>query len=331
MFGRNWFLLRLYVVIALTGLTAPALADNVVITYSAAGNTAPSFAAICAGSGVCAYGQENFSTWTGSSVFNSTFTDSGTGTYNQPTGVTFNGAYSAGTGTTTGSGGEWNSHPQDQYGGVNGGNYPELFGPTASQVTNKGTAPTATYNLALSSVGVPGANYFGIWISALDAYNNLVVYDGTNVVATFNSSILLAQLGACPGSPANAFCGNPTSQFSGQDSGELFVYINIFDLTGYITSVSFANSGSTGFESTNDAVAYVSNIHPVGTQVPEPGALGLFAVGLLGLATVRRKLSLPVAALAGGRGMSRLVNFQWHPLWASISHRSHLPPPAARA
>lgn len=293
MSGRNWRYLRWYVggvLTVLAGLIAPAFADNVVITYSAAGQTAPNFSAICANTTVCDYGLENFSTWTGSSVFNSTFKDAGTGTYNQPTGVSFSGTYAAGAGTTTGAGGEWIRQAQDQYGGVNGQPYPELYGSSASQVTKKGTG-TATYTLALSSTGVPGINYFGIWISALDPYNNLVIYDGSTVVAQFNSQVLLAQLGACPGTPTNPYCGNPTSQFSGQDNGELFVYVNVFDLDGYITSVSFTNSGSTGFESSNDAVAYVNPVHVVGTPIPEPGTLGLIAVGLAGLAKTRRRPS----------------------------------------
>jgi len=294
MFRFKSYSLRLCVVGVLgllMAMIAPAFADKVVITYSGAKTTAPSFGAICAGITSCDYGMENFTGWTGSSVFNSTFKDGGAGTYNQPTGVTFSGAYSAGTGTTTGAGGEWISQTQNQFGGVNGQNYPELFGNAAPQVTKPGTG-TATYNLALSSAGVPGINYFGIWISALDAYNNLVVYAGTTVVAQFNSQILLAQLGACPGSPANPFCGNPTPQFLGQDSGELFVYVNIYDLNGFITNVSFTNGGSTGFESSNHAVAYLSQVNPVGTVVPEPGTLGLVAVGLLGLAKVRGKLRL---------------------------------------
>lgn len=273
-------------VAALMGFITPALADKVIVTYSAAQQTAPNFSAICAGTAVCDYGLENFTGWTGSSVFNSSFNDAGTGTINQPSGVTFNGSYTAGPGTTTGSGGEWVSQSQNQYGGVNGQHYPELYGNSTGQVTNKGTG-TATFNLALSSTGIPGINYFGVWISALDASNNLVIYDGTTVVAQFNSQILLAQLGACPGSPTNAYCGNPTPQFLGQDSGELFVYVNVYDLNGYITNVAFTDSGSTGFESSNDAVAYLNPVDIVGTVVPEPSSAGLLGVGLFALARSR--------------------------------------------
>jgi hypothetical protein len=287
-----------FVFALLIGLIAgiPAHADNVVITYSPAKQTAPNFSStspsgICYQTTTCDYGQENFTGWSGSSVFNSTFKDAGSGTFNQPNGVSFSGTFTAGTGTTTGSGGEWISVAQNEYGGVNNQNYPELYGPTASQVTHAGTASTATYTLTLSSTGVPGINYFGVWISALDANNNLTIYDGSTVVAQFNSAVLEALLGSCPGSPANAYCGNPTTQFSGQDSNELFAYVNVFDLTGYITSVTFSNAAGTGFESTNDVVAYADPIHVTGTPIPEPASLSVLGLATGLLLRIRRKAS----------------------------------------
>nr|WP_294545346.1 hypothetical protein [uncultured Rhodopila sp.] len=264
---------------------APAFADTVAVTYSAAGQTAPDYTAICANTVVCVYGTENFTGWTGANPFTSTFKDGGSGTYNQPAGVTFNGSYAAAPGTTTGTGGEWISVPQNEYGGVSGQTYPELFGSPNVGLTN-----LSTYTLTLSSTGVPGTNYFGIWISALDPYNDLRLYDGTTLVAEFNSADLVADLGSCP-SASNPYCGNPTPEFNGNDPGELFAYVNVFDLNGYISSVQFSDSGDTGFESSNHAVAYVDPIHETGTlvtPVPEPGAAAVFSVGLLGLAAAGR-------------------------------------------
>jgi hypothetical protein len=268
-----------------------AHADKTVITYSAAGQVSPVFtgtSGICANATVCDYGEEDFANWNGSSPYSSTFNDTGTGTYNIPTGVSFNGVYAAGPGTTTGTGGEWVKVAQNQYGGYNGQAYPELYGPTTGAVTNPGTASTSSYTLNLTSSGVPGINYFGVWISALDASNELTIYDGSTVIATFNSAVLLAQLGSCTNPSANSYCGNPTTQFKGQDNGELFVYVNIFDLTGYITSVTFSD-GYTGFESDNDAVAYVNNLTVTGKNVPEPGTIALFAVALPALARIRHR------------------------------------------
>ena len=286
---RSLIATGIFALLCVAGIVPAARADNVAITYSPATQTTPNFGAICAATTICDYGTENFTAWNGTSgTFVSSFNDAGAGTYYTPAGVTFTGTYSAGTGTTYGSGGEWTKLSQDHYGGVNGLGYPELYGPTAPQVTNKaGTASTATYNLALSATGVPGVNYFGIWISALDPNNNLVIYNGSTIIAQFNSQILLTQLGTCTGT--NPYCGNPASQFLGQDAGELFVYVNVFDLNGYITNVSFTNSGSTGFESDNHAVAYVNPVHPVGQYVPEPASLAVFSVGAAALFRARRR------------------------------------------
>jgi PEP-CTERM motif len=267
-----------------------ALADNVVITYSPAGETAPEFTNICnnIGSNRCYYGLENFTGFTISSpgVFSSNFTD---GASQLPiSGGSFSGQYTVGTGTSYGSGKAWVNKPQDQYGGVNGKPYPELFGCTTSLGCTSGA--TATYTLSLSRSGsIPGVNYFGIWISALDASNELTIYSGDTVIAYFDSSVLQRALGSCTG--ANPYCGNPTTQFKGQDPGELFVYVNIYDLSGYITKVVFQNGNSgTGFESSDHAVAYGDPLTVVGTPIPEPGTLAVLGVGFAGLAAARRRL-----------------------------------------
>jgi hypothetical protein len=271
----------LYVALAF-GASAPAFADTVDVTYSAAGQTAPDYTAICASTIVCVYGTENFTGWAGVSPYSSSFRD---GPYYQPGAVSFSGSYAAAPGTTTGPGGEWISLPQNEYGGVSGQTYPELYGSPNVGLTN-----LSTYTLTLSSAGVPGTNYFGVWISALDPYNDLKLYDGSTVVAEFNSANLVADLGSCA-SGDNPYCGNPTPEFKGDDPAELFAYVNVFDLDGYITSVQFSDNGDTGFESSNDAVAYVDPIHETGTPVvpvPEPGAAAVFGVGLLGLAAAGR-------------------------------------------
>ena len=284
--NRNALIRFIAALLTVAASVVPARADNVQVTYSSAGQTGPDIAALCAGATVCDYGMENFSAWTGSRTFVSKFNDAGTGTFNTPNGASFTGTYAAGPGTTTGYGGEWIKQAQNIYGGVSGA-YPELFGPPA---VGAGSG-TASYTLSLTSIGVPGINYFGLWISALDPYNNLTVYDGSNLIAQFDSATLLAQLGTCPGSD---YCGNPTAAQQGADSGELFAFVNIFDLTGFITKVIFSNNGSSGFESANHTVAYIDPVHALGTPVntlavPEPGAVAVFGVALVSLGMLRHR------------------------------------------
>ncbi len=234
------------------------------VTYSAAGQTAPDFTAICANTSTCDYGTENFTGWTGTSPFISTFTDAGAGTYfasrpafpspasirpgRNPRGPAANGSVCA----------------QNRVSAVYPArHYPELYGGPAVGATN-----VSTYTLTLSATGVPGVNYFGVWISALDPFNDLKLYDGNTVVAEFNSRQPARRSGHVFVGVEQSVLRQPDNrQFNGQDWQELFAYVNVFDLSGFITSVVFSDSGNTGFESSNDAVAYVNPIHSVGTLV----------------------------------------------------------------
>jgi hypothetical protein len=110
----------------------------------------------------------------------------------------------------------------------------------------------------------------------------MIITDSNGDQITFNSPILLQDLGSCTGS--NPYSGNPTSAFKGQDSGELFAYVNVFDTTGYINNVVFFDASSTGLESSNDTLGYANPFNIYGTSlVPEPGTLAVFGTGLAGL------------------------------------------------
>ena len=141
---------------------------------------------------------------------------------------------------------------------------------------------------------MPGVNYFGIWISALDVQNDLRLYDTSGkLLLDFTPGTLIAALGSCPGT---GYCGNPTTPFKGKDASEQFAYVNFFDTSGYFGAVQFYNSGSTGFESSNHAVAYFDPNTPFGTGLstvttPEPPGLAVMAVGLAALAALRRRRS----------------------------------------
>jgi hypothetical protein len=90
-----------------------------------------------------------------------------------------------------------------------------------------------SYSLTLTNTATGGGvNYFGVWISALDAGNQMQFYDANgNLIYTFTSAQLITDLGNCSGGhAANAYCGNPT--YYDNDAGELFAYVNFFDTAG---------------------------------------------------------------------------------------------------
>ena len=285
---RAWLLLA---VLAFAPLLAPAArADVIATTYQPAKQTVPDFAgAVCsrAGMSACYYGSENWTTWNGTNNYVSSFTDGGG---NFTSAISITGTYTAGANTTTGV--DWLKVNANQYGGQAGTDpYPELYGPTAASA-NDPTAAENSYSASFATKGLPGVNYFGIWISALDAHNDLRLYNTAGqLVLDFTPADLIKALGACPSS---AYCGNPTAPFSGKDGNEQFAYVNFFDLTGYFGQVVLYDNGGTGFESSNHAVAYFDPNTPFGnalsvTGVPEPRGVATLGIGIVALALLRRR------------------------------------------
>jgi hypothetical protein len=210
--------------------------------------------ALCAalGSGPCVIGSEGFDARNSMTTFTTDYGTGGviSGTY---TSVQINGA--------------------DQYGGAGGnGRYPVAFGGTP-------------YKVDLTTSLATGVNYFGFWLSALDQGNQLSFWRGGVEVYSFTPADLIAALGACPASP---YCGNPNPSHLGQDSQELFAFVNFFDLNGSFDSVHFTESPQIGgYESDNHTVGYVTA--ETGTDLPEPASLALLGAGMLGIAAVRRR------------------------------------------
>jgi len=150
-----------------------AKADAFSLSYEAPKVQSANTTALCAnaGTGPCTIGVETFDTRTTNTAFSTNFGTSGT----------FTGNYSA-----------TSILPADQYGGAGG---------TGKYVT----APSGTnYNVALSTTLTTGINYFGIWISALDAGNQVGFYKNGVLLYNFTPSTLIAAVGSCSG--ANAYC-----------------------------------------------------------------------------------------------------------------------------
>ncbi len=176
----------------------------------------------------------------------------------------------------------------DQYGGAGGtGKYIVAFSATP-------------YTLNLSSTNIAGGiNYFGYWLSALDAGNEALFYGNNGqLLLTFKAQDLISYLNTLPNK--SAYYGNPNTAFKGQDSNEPFVFLNFFDTTGTFSKVVFQElaNNSGGYESDNHTVGnYVTmgqgTVLPLvaSIAVPEPASWMMMVVGCaaLGLAARARR------------------------------------------
>lgn len=232
-------------------LGTPARADVFQVSYEAAGIQSANQSALCAslGAGACTIGVESFDTRSSNAAFSTSF---GTG------------------GTITGSYSSVQVNAADQYGGAGAaGKYAVAFGSTPYFVSLATTLPS-------------GINYFGYWLSALDPGNQVAFYKGATLVYTFTPSDLIKALGSC--SASNAYCGNPNSSRLGQNSGELYAFVNFRDSNGTFDRVSFQETPAAGgYESDNHTVGYVAAASGTVVAVAEPSTAAVLSVGLLGL------------------------------------------------
>jgi PEP-CTERM motif len=200
-----------------------------------------------------------------------TFSVSGVETFNsQPTGVgsgftTDYGTGGAITGTYSGVNGV-QINPADVYGGAEGtGNYIVAFGNTP-------------YTLSLTADPIKdpqGINYFGYWLSALDAGNQVVFLKNGNEVGALTPADVIAKLGT-----NGPYYGNPNAPFQGGDSGEPFAFINFYDLDGTFDQVVFTeNPAVGGYESDNHTVGFFTHVG----GVPEPSTWAMLLLGFAGL------------------------------------------------
>jgi len=249
------------------GAAAPLYADTIVATYDPADTQAATGAALCGTAAKCWIGEETFNSWNGNVPYTSTYSTS----LDQVGGLTGNisGTYS----------GDLTRSDNYEWGGAGGtGYYPT--------VTEGSYTLTLTSTLTASGT-TEGVNYFGMWLSALDADNELQFYDGNTLLYTFTPGQIIKAVGACPNS-SNPFCGNPNN---GEDTNEQFVFLNFYDVTGSFTKIVFSEADSSGFESDNYTVGYISSIVPVGAvfYTPEPSSLALLSLGSLAMIGLRRR------------------------------------------
>jgi hypothetical protein len=151
----------------------------------------------------------------------------------------------------------------DQYGGAGGtGRYAVNF---------TGAVTVLTLN--------QDVNYFGYWLSALDAGNVVTFFDGTTQVGQFNAGTVFGS--AVTGN--SSYYGNPNSPFLGFNSVEPYAFVNFY-ATGsadkfnkIIFSETQANSG---YESDNHTIGIYKDISGI-PVVPEPSSWLLFLSGAL--------------------------------------------------
>jgi len=266
--GANGWSRSALVALVYAAAVATLHADTIVVTYDAATVQTASGTPLCGTSTECWIGEETFTSALpgGTSSYSTSLGNVG------PVSGGVSGVYAGYTRTVA-----------DQYGGAGGtGDYADVTGGSYTITL------TSTLTAAGKTVGV---NYFGLWISALDADNVLQFYNGNTLVFTWTPAQTIAGLGACPNS-SNLFCGNPTTNFHGQDNGEQFVFLNFYDVSATFTKIVFNEPDSSGFESDNHTVGYISSIVPVGTVfTPEPGSFALLSLGTLALIGLRRRSS----------------------------------------
>jgi hypothetical protein len=180
--------------------------------------------------------------------------------------------------------------PANIYGGAGG---------TGQFVTAIGG--TNGYTIMLSTKGVPGVNYFGYWLSALDQGNQLTFKENGTTIATLSPAGVIASIGPCSSSNTgpgpHGYCGNPYTGFG--YNNEQYAFVNFVDTTGFFNEIDVYESPNVGYyESDNHTVAYCSNPqacitgHSVG-GVPEPStwAMMLLGFGGLGFAGYRKAKS----------------------------------------
>jgi ribosomal protein L7/L12 len=137
----------------------------------------------------------------------------------------------------------------------------DKYGGAKAQGKYAATNNKTGYMLKLSPNGVPGVNYFGFWLSALDGHNQLDFYKGEQKVGSYKPADLTKALGKCDTTDPSKtpYCGNPNN-VSDKNFSQHYAFVNFFYTGGYFDTVKFHQSGAGGYESDNHTVAYCADI-----------------------------------------------------------------------
>jgi hypothetical protein len=175
----------------------------------------------------------------------------------------------------------------NQYGSAGGtGNHAVIFGNNSYDVTLQTNIPG-------------GLNYFGFWLSALDANNRITFLRNSTELFTFTPQAMLAAIQAQPNS--SSFFGNPNPAFLGKNPKEPYAFVNFFFTGGFFDRIIFSQLNGGGLESDNHTVGRWNSTSgtPIVTLeiIPEPQtwALLLIGFGLVGGAMRRRTPALQAA------------------------------------
>ncbi len=198
------------------------------------------------------------------------------------------GAFTSFTGDTTGIAYTSTGTPKilanNQYGGNGTGNY---LGVTA------GSTVTATFAAPVE--------YFGLYITALDANNIIKLYNGATLLLTFNATSLKAFLPNNSTSTVRAIDNNlyNTNQYYGQpvtnvNAAEPYAYVSFFATAGTtITSAVLSETGAI-FETDNYSIRTIAPaVAGSLVLVPEPGttSLMILSAGALAWRLRRRRMA----------------------------------------